>query len=357
MVTYMRIGRSTFYNVYNYGAVLQALALQQFLCSSSVHDVELINYQIDEFKKLYSLNPLYGGPGMCLQRLLRLDKRYRQAKAFNNFIEQKLIQSKELDCKDVREYLNGFDVLVFGSDQIWNNNITGDDQFYYGALVPNSIKMISYAASFGTDLCNEAQKKLIQKYLRRFSKLSVREASGSMFIAEEIGKESTIVVDPVFLLSGEYWNGLQHKLNLQKNYILYYSLQNNDELIQKTNRLAQDNNLPIISIHPTAQKQRIKAKQLYDVNPGDFVYLIKNASFVCTNSFHAVAFSTIFRKKTIHVSHTKSRGRVDNLLDILGISEAQRHSIIDFSNARYDNLENMIMDSKQFLLSALEEKQ
>lgn len=352
----MRLGIITFHNVYNYGAVLQAMALQQYLTNLGIGEVELINYHNKEFHKLYSLWPFFGGPKMCLQRLIRIKQRYTQAKVFDDFIKSNLHQSRRLDEDELIDYCGRFDVLIYGSDQIWNNNLTGDNGFYFGDFVPEGIVKVSYAASFGTDSCNEFQKRYIRKNLSKFSKLSVRELQAVEFINSEIDRNVSLVVDPVFLIDECFWDKWIRGINVvNKPYILYYSLQHNQRLSEATVSLANKMGLPVVCIHPTAQKQEIGERQLYNIGPREFVSLVKNAEIICTNSFHAMAFSCIFKKKVLHQSHTKSKGRVYNLLKLFNISDEQINGITDYSKLNYKQLENLIEESKAFLNSLLAE--
>ena len=350
----MKIGILTFHSVYNYGAVLQAMALQGFLLNLNLGDVELINYEVEDFKKLYSLNPFYGGIKMTLQRLFGIKERYSQAKVFDSFIRDNLLQTRPLQLGELPDYLQKYDAIVYGSDQIWNTVLTQDDGVYFGEYTPINIREISYAASFGTDICNSVQREKIRTYLRKFYRISVRERQGIEYIRKEIDNSVELVVDPVFLLNRKYWETLcENCYPINKPYILYYSLQHNEELINRTNRLAETNNLKIICIHPTARKQRIGGIQLYDVGPIEFLSLIKGAEIICTNSFHAVAFSLILNKKVLQVNHSKSKSRINNLLTLLELNEQEYSEVIDFSKVNVQRLAQIVEDSKSFLKISL----
>lgn len=63
------------------------------------------------------------------------------------------------------------DYYIVGSDQVWNEEITGDYQFsYYFDFVPDGKKIISYATSFGKNELTIDSKNitLIENLLRRF---------------------------------------------------------------------------------------------------------------------------------------------------------------------------------------------
>ena len=48
----MKIGIITYHSAHNYGAVLQAFALQEYLQKQG-HDVQIINYKIKEIENYY----------------------------------------------------------------------------------------------------------------------------------------------------------------------------------------------------------------------------------------------------------------------------------------------------------------
>lgn len=351
----MKIGIITFHAVYNFGAALQAMALQNYLIDKNHTELEFVDYQIPGLKHFYSLNPIYGGPRMCFARLIRLNKRACQARAFQNFKKKYMKLSEPVSDKNLEQKLKEYDVLIFGSDQIWNNNITGNTSFYYAGQVEKNIKKIAYAASFGTDICNEFQVRCIKKYLPAFSTISVRETQAKKYIDQYLDVNVEVVVDPVFLLGQEYWVSWISNIEKRSNpYILFYSLQHSNQLIESATELANKYNLEIISIHPTAQKQRILGKQLYNVGPKQFVSLIYYAAYICTDSFHAVAFSCLFEKKVVYFGHSKFSSRVDSLISLIGVEQKHCEDIIDFSLVDKSKIEKIKRESECFLLNSLQ---
>lgn len=348
----MKIGIITFHSVHNFGAALQAMALLEWLMANGYPDAEIVDCRPAEIQKLYSLNPFFGGPRMSLNRLLRLPQRIKQAMQFAAFQRKHLRMSSRVSESGAGELLSRYDALICGSDQIWNSDITGGTDFYYAAQADSGVKKIAYAASFGKDRLNEFEEDCVKRYLPDFSAVSVRERAGAEPVAKILKQEVSVTVDPVFLHEAEYWKRLISDVKREtEDYILYYSLQNNAELISKTEALAREHGLKIIAVHPIAVKQRVRGKQLYDVDPVRFVSLIYNARYVCTNSFHAVAFSCIFGKKVIYEGHTKFIGRVESLLDML---DADRSGgMIDFSKTDGEKIDRLRGASEKFLFDAL----
>lgn len=143
------------------------------------------------------------------------------------------------------------------------------------------------------------------------------------------------------------------KYKIKEKYILYYSLKEDRELIAQTRKLSVQTNCTVLCIHPTCSNLHVGWKQLHTVVPYEFVSLIKNAESIATNSFHAIAFSIIFEKKTLYKSFSKNDNRVESLLKSLNASHLNKNGLYDFSAKDERNIENYLNESKKFLMNAL----
>lgn len=255
----MRVGILTFQFADNYGAVLQAFALKRAIESEN-HEVEIVDYYPKHFKKLYSLNPFLVLPDIrwFVKKCLRFPYRIIQRKRFEEFRDIYLNLTKECVGKAQTEKIaEKYDLIVFGSDQIWNTDIVGNDNVYFGCLGEGK-KKIAYAASLGTKVLKEEQKVLFDENLRRFERISVREKSGQDLLYEQFGGHAEVVCDPVFLLKKEEWEDIagRSRISLEKKYIVYYSLSNgkNERLDEAVTLLAEQRRLPVMMIHPINHK-------------------------------------------------------------------------------------------------------
>ena len=88
-------------------------------------------------------------------------------------------------------------------------------------------------------------------------------------------------------------------------------------MIRAAKKVGKDYGIPVFSIHPNGDSSFMIENQLHKIGPKEFVWLIKNAAYICTNSFHAVAFSSIFKKKVVFHGYENGKGRVESLLSIL----------------------------------------
>ena len=357
----MKIGILTFQFAHNYGAVLQAASLKNYLCSLG-YDAKIIGYKPNRIAKIYSLNPFKQSNSLAsiCSRFTRLPYRKKQYEQFEKFISE-LVENKSFKTKE--EFIrkcNEFDVLICGSDQIWNSTITGENGEYFFEDVLNSIAKISYAASFGVKELNDYQQHCIKNYLKNFLSISTREEDGKKEIETILGKKVSIVLDPVFLTNKSTWENLTLKSEFEatEKFIFYDSLAYDEKLIRKTEKLSKLTGHKIYAVHPIATKQKIDGKQLYNVGPYEFLYLIKNAEYVCTDSFHASAFSIIFGKKYCHEKKSDKETRIESLLTRIDAYNASEIiddiKMINLSNANNDALEAHICLSKKYLSDALE---
>lgn len=211
--------------------------------------------------------------------------------------------------------LREYDCLICGSDQIWNSDYPENDRANFGCFF-SDIKVISYAASFGTDTIAKNKRKRYAKYLKRMQSISVREENGKVLANELTGRTDICVhLDPTFLLNAEEWSELEKTPEQYKGerYILKYFLgENNSEIDQKIEKYAQKFDLKIIDIIS-------KASPYYNIGPSEFLYLEKNAELIVTDSFHSCVFAIIYKRPFIVVDRKENRlqnmgSRIDTLL-------------------------------------------
>lgn len=355
----MKIGIFTFHRATNAGANLQAFAFQHFLVlngfnsefvdyipNSEVSHETVIKKVAHTFKSL--INP-------------KSRKITKKAQKYEAFQKKFLCISDEKYCGD-NSILNkklDYDVLISGSDQIFNLSLSKNSIAYY--LPFNYGYKFSYASSFGRENISDEEKNAIIKYLPSFDDVSFRETSGYEIVSQlnHLTKKN-IVVDPVFLIDVSEWEKFT-KTTERKKFIFAYIMEAS-EAIQNTLEWIYTKfpelNVFILYGSNCKLKLSFKHKILSIVDPIDFLSLVKNSEFNVTNSFHGLALSLIFRKKVYCCAHTSRNTRINNLLAIIH----QEHKLItnttnDFSfvDSNYDksDLENMISFSRNYVLNNL----
>lgn len=232
------------------------------------------------------------------------------------------------------KYDREFDYFAVGSDQVWNV------LYGYGTKVElleftEDSKKICVCPSIGLDELPKHSQSDFAQGIMKFRKLSVREETGARIIKELTGRQAEVLVDPTFMLDENEWKQCAkkpQKIDFSRRYILSYFLgKKSGETTETVRKLSKERDLKVFELlDPTC-------KELYEIDPFEFLYLIQHASFVCTDSFHAVVFSIIFHIPFYsfkRVSRCGSMGgRVENLLNQLQLPVAE-----------YDNLGCKVSD-------------
>ncbi|MBO7657077.1 polysaccharide pyruvyl transferase family protein [Candidatus Saccharibacteria bacterium] len=329
----MKVGLISIHSAHNYGSVLQAYALQEFL-KKELGDVEIIDYRPEYFEKMYKIfsfkiyKDFHGFFNKMLHlgwRILNLQARLRKKHKFDDFIRNNYIMTSKRysKCEELKELGLKYDVVFVGSDQVWNTGITeGFDGAYYLNFVSSNTVKASYAASIAR---SEIEKRYLNDYkqaVNAFDAISVREESGRKILKKILSKKISVNIDPTFLIDKKDWDNIlqESSLNLsQEPYIFTYVLQENKELVKVVNAISENMGMRVVSI---AKKKRYKNETVIsDAGPEDFLYLIKNSTFVVTNSFHGAAFSAIYRKPCCVIPHLETGSRMVDLYNRLGLSK------------------------------------
>lgn len=341
----------TFHFAYNYGAALQAYALKTYI-NDIIGDCSIIDYRPKKIADNYHIKwyRMLKNPKLLFVKIRRMT----QDALFEDFINTKLCNDSK--GESIENIKNSNCILVTGSDQVWNTDLTHDDLNYFLRFAGTGCKRISYGASVGNSTVVENYSETIIGELKKFDYISCRESSAVSALKKKIdGINIYSVVDPTFLLSKEDWGKLcrRPKSSIPKKYILFYALTESIELMSKAEQVARESGLPIISIHPMSKRWKINGKNLNDIGPLEFLWLVNNADYVCTNSFHGSVFSVIFKKKCILAAHERLGERNKQLLEWMKLDQEDFGKEINFNSCDYKNLEHQIENSKKYLVEAL----
>lgn len=295
----MKIGTLNYHHAYNYGAVLQASALQ-YAISSLGHDTYIIDYRNGSIEKQYSFKPIKLNGSMINSIradlvLLPFIKKKRQN--FERWFSQ--YQKTDILTKDgLPSLAEEFDKIIVGSDQVWNMKCQGEDTTYLLDFVPDK-KRIAYAASFGTYDVDSKYLGIFKKELEKFPFISVREERGTKIVENIIGKKVPCTMDPVLLVGRKYWESRMSKGSIDGKYIFVYQLGHGRDVPDFAKKLSKDTGLPLVfvTVHiGNIVQYRLSDRNKSDVSPEEFLSLLADASYILTNSFHAAALSLVFEK-------------------------------------------------------------
>jgi len=325
----MKVGIITYQYAYNYGAVLQCLALQRTLTNLGV-DASAINYlPPDSFPA-----PIWRGWGLRNGKFIEsLHKKYiklryltpakNMRKAFNDFRSDHLqLSTPCITSEEISNVTKEYDALVAGSDQVWHFSRPPMYFLEWGTLFAG--KRISYAPCCGTREQDPAKFAEIKKYLSRFDHISVRNDFSQEVIAEVTEKQVPVVCDPTLLMD---LNDVQKKVELPcSEYILMYTLGkeingSHKKAIQSIRKKV--GNIPVVAIIATAHQPHLAPWadiKILDAGPAEWLYLIAHAKLVYTDSFHGALFS--IKNKTPFFAYYAQKDRSPRLIDL-----AERYQI------------------------------
>ncbi|MDR0920707.1 MAG: polysaccharide pyruvyl transferase family protein, partial [Oscillospiraceae bacterium] len=264
---------SLYYKTYNYGAQLQAYALQKA--------IEKLNFKCEQICYKWQNSDI---EYFYSTQTGNLDK-------FRSFSFNIPHSKKVYDPSNIHEANNEYDIFVCGSDQIWG--VVNSMPKY---VVPHmclsftdedKIKF-SYAASFGSAKLTTNQIPILKYWGSKLDNISMREQSAVTQISEITEKEVTSVLDPTLLLDRKEWESLINSEIYEENYIFVYNIGENLELDQTAKLLSEKTGYII---------KTVSYSESDEAGPIEFLNLIKNAKYVLSNSFHGTCFSIIFEKQ------------------------------------------------------------
>ena len=356
----MKIGILTFHSANNFGAVLQAYALQKTL--EYLHqDVEIINYNNKSIANSYKILSRPYSVKSIIKAVLKIVSKYRiQNNKFMNFRIEYLKLSKEYDDIELKKS-SEYQCIIVGSDQVWNTSLTLNDSIYFLLDFPDDILKIGYGISLGTTNITGIQENLIRRGLNIFDWIGVRENSAKNCLENLCNKKIFNVLDPTLIVDRSVWNRFLNK-NTNKKYLLVYRMTYNPMIDQLVTEIAKRKSLEIFTVATYCKIDfNSNGKRLFGLGPIDFLNLVYNATFVVTDSFHGTIFSILFSKPFYAVSHDTYGSRTEDLLDLLDLKNRfiTNNSMIDnFDNTiDYKSVSNLIekykFSSIKFLMEAL----
>ena len=308
------LGILTFHRPLNFGAVLQAYALQNTLAQLNPGaDIAILDL----------VPPFLNIPPAPWHKF----RKRAQQRAFLTFLNRHLPLSAN-QSSHLADLTDGLDTIVVGSDQVWNPDITKDAwKNYFLDGIPDSIRACSYAASFGEGTERAFAPDIqdaMATLLKRFDRISVREESG-LDICRQLGRPDAIhVLDPVLAADPYIYDALLAEASDIQPAITAILLDETAAQRRLLTHLGKQARLParIIAIRqrrlPTPGIQRPFATSI-----PDYLASIRNAPLVVTDSFHAVMFSLVFQRPFIATPSTKNKrfDRIANILTLLGLQD------------------------------------
>lgn len=342
-----KVGIVSCYFQPNYGSMLQALATQMALdklgYENETIDISGFNGEIKKAKMLYFakasltsgiLLTKIGRAKDAVVRKFQINDYTKNAgirdKAFRRFEKEYFKMSPVYKSKkELSENCSRYDAVLVGSDQLWlPGNIAAD--YYTLNFVPENVNTIAYATSFGQSSLPKDSSKLAKVFLNKIKHIGVREESGAKLIENITGRKVPVVCDPTLLFTSEEWMSIQNELSIiNGDYIFVYFLGSNPLHREFVTRLKKETGLKVVCLPHidefVKEDDECSDVKLYDIDPGQFLNLIRNAKYICTDSFHCSVFSIQYEKEFFTFRRFASgnkqstNSRLDTLFGLTGI--------------------------------------
>lgn len=382
----MKIGIITIHKSPNYGGSLQAFALYHYLINKGMN-CELVDLyrpsikgyvKSEKYKRLVKDKELNHSFFSLLKHWLiqKVDKWYikshkqqleRKSKRFQSFFDEIAYSKPYVSIDRLYEDSLDYDILITGSDQVWNPTMRYNIEPFFLTFAPSVSKKISYASSIGLNTIPRELQDQYRKWLNDYTAIGVREEQAKMIIHELLpSKEIEVVCDPTLLLSSDYWIE-RADLPEEKGYLLCFTLSYNKALYDYATKIAKEKGLQMIVFsHGAKEESYPNVKLVYDAGPLQWIGWINNSHTVITDSFHATIFSMHCRKPfQTYISASSKRGsRIEELLNRVGL---EKHLIRDLKKLQtppepnytlvWNALDSYIGTSKKFLDKSLSNEQ
>lgn len=343
-----KIATITFHHAHNFGSVLQAYALQEFIRNMYKDiddgvDYKIIDYYTEVQEELYSVYK----HGVSVKSMIknfvamRYSKQLKQKhQKFETFLDER--------CSLTRRYKNReelikdipvADVYISGSDQLWNVRAEDFSSVYYYDFIADECKRISYAASLGPlqiewkNYDKTKYKTLIEKY----DSISVREQGSSDNLKKISDVKCSVNVDPTLLVAQDEWRKIQSEENYNNGeYILLYCLEPSKEQLKIADAISKKLQLPIVILRYNNKNDICNHfVKKYAAGPEDFLAYVDHAALVLSSSFHGTAFSLIYHKPFYVLNGIKDN-RILEILRKTSMTKRSLESIDDVKKVTLD---------------------
>ncbi len=313
-------GLLTFHRTHNFGAFLQAYAMTRVLARAGFAPY-VIDYQ-DRTQWLGESWPVI--------------LRFRRPVRFLDFASKRKAYGNTLDCfsltpytRDPADLLNlHFPRLVVGSDIVWNYLMHGCESPFFGNV--GADRRIAYAPSFGWASLSDPPPAELAAKLKRFDAISVRDVNSQEIVKAVSDRDVPVVLDPTFLWD---FDGLERRPQasvFRNSYLLVYAFNMTTEVAAQLRRFAEFANLKIIGVGYRLKRSPCD-RTLMGLSPFEFLWAVKHAAYVFTNTFHGTIFCIKYAKAfAVSAEYYSVRPKLEHLLQCTGLMQRVVGSGVEF---------------------------
>jgi len=346
----IKVGILTYHDGPNHGAFLQAWSTLRVLQQGG-HNSVILNYKNPRHQQMEGLTSI-----LRQSNPLAVWEAFRKRQAFQRAHREFGMGPRLRTAAEIRA--QELDAIVIGSDVVWNYGIFGYDPVFFGRVdVP---KKIAYAASFGAVARGSDHPAAMRDDLASFDEISVRDENSKAIVADQIGRDAAVTVDPTLLY------GFAEELHRVKprgnRAAVVYSYRHPQSAIDLFRNWARDHGTSVVCVGypPPFRSRRSYDRIDTSLGPFEWVRMMSDAGAVMTSTFHGVVFSLKYEKQFLYVTNDKAHNRVASLLTALGINHDLKPGCQDrpiWFSPDYDmvreNLATLADASKRWLDTAL----
>ena len=318
----------------NFGSSLQAFALKEYILNSFSVECTIVNRKDEGLQKFFYL--LKRKFVIFLKTLLypsqfkktwashlnknKIKNTYN-LKIHNRFLEfsDNILKVNSFSYTKLKKQSKSSDCLLClcGSDQIWNPTNLYLSETNFLAFAPKD-KRFSYSCSLGVDSIPRYNKRKLNHYLQKFSKISVRENDAAKILESEFSLHATVCIDPTILVGKQFWSKYIKKIDHSYDF-LYFLNKPSIDVINNLNNYYTSNKKTIIVLSKNDIDFSFDYEPISDCDPFLFLSFIANADTVFTDSYHGTILSTLFNVKFLtfkrnYGTNVQQNSRIFNFL-------------------------------------------
>ena len=266
----MKIGILTHHYVKNYGAFLQMKGMYETLQRLYPEaEVTVINYVNQKHWRRNILHILHFRPG--IDTLSTYVEKIRQLRTFTKY-ERSIPRTRSV--KTAKEIIDlKLDLIVLGSDEIWNLCGSGYHPLKFGTGLENQ-RTIAYAPSVGAVTEETAVPEDVFSGLKHLDRISGRDVESLKFVERACGRKAEKMLDPTFLYNFDTDIERENIKPKPYRYILIYDCKLTEPMVKQLQEYAKKNDADLILVcDPDADRMGVGVK-----HNGEYVVLTGNQS-------------------------------------------------------------------------------
>ena len=311
----MKIGILTHHYVKNYGAFLQMKSLYEVIRQIYPQaEISIVNYVKYKHWQKNILHVLHYRKS--IDSLHTYASKVKQLLVFTKY-ERSLPRTRKVYSASGIAKL-GLDMLILGSDEIWNIQGSGYHPLKFGCGV-EKLNVIAYAPSVGAVTEETVVPDEIKGGLSSIRFVSGRDEESIKFVKRAVGREAVKMPDPTFLYNFDKdikAEGIRPK---PFKYILLYDCKLTDELVVLLCGYAKKHGYRILG---AGDYKAFYDEVTINLTPYEWVDLFRNAGKVITGTFHGTVFSVKYDRDFICYPTEKNRiNKISSLLADIKLSE------------------------------------